>query len=779
MRVLSLLIVAALQTSAWSIGRYSISSKADWEKWSYPGGGVVKVGDDGWVRVGYVHRHIDACLNAEDFTYQGHTGQAEGGIRSVGSNPGDAENAIDGDTTTFWAPDPKDDINKWWIEIDLGRAVVAEKLRLVFAGGRTPFPEFKIYVSAGDKRFPGTKDNSIYYELVSYTIKPNTDYVYEVKFDKEKDLHGNPLSGKFLQYVKIFFTRKVEDPGLAEVEVIALGDNIALGTISRGGFAKSGQVSLPINIFDGLMWTGWRFSRLGDNWLQGVNGPWFNWDLGATFWVDMIKLSTGIATTTCLRGDERPMDGFKIYFSDGTESILPKPEVWKVRGRNLKWEKVIDVNNTLTLPKLNNFEFKFSPPKKVRYIFFHHFYGQGIWRTGYALTPSRLLEFQIYGEGYIPDVELTSPLIDLGATRSITSISWRGETPPGTRIEVRSRTGERTRKEVHFYDRSGREITRKKYYWLPPFARGDSVVMEVPDEKYWSGWSTPYTKPGAQFASPSPRRYVQLKVRLISEDPEVAPSLRSITLFHGRPAAKAVFGEISPKVAEPGVPRKFRLVVRPVYAPGSTGFDRVLVRTPSRPEDVEVWIRGRKVKPAELSSGKDSLLVRLPWRVMRDSVEVGFRCAVFSNGTEFVTFISGTPGVWQRVDPDPSVRKAMQVMLPSLANENVLLGNIKVDPVFTPNGDGQADQLSVRFTVLKVERPRKIKVEVYDLDGRPVKVLYEGRGGSGNYGYEGEIRWDGKDMEGNMVPPGVYIVRIHVDGDTGRREVRRTVCVVY
>lgn len=763
----------------WSLERYIIDTKADWQKWTYPSCGVVKVTDDGWVRVGYVRKHVNACLNAHEFTYQGHTGQATGGIRSAGSNPGSAEYVIDGDLTTFWAPDLEDDVGKWWIEVDLGRAVVAEKLRLRFAEGRIPFPEFKIYVSTGDRRFPGTKDKSIYYEPVAHTVKPNTEYVYEVTFDHERDLHGNPLSGKFIQYVKIFFTRKVESPGLAEVEVIALGDNIALGTVARGGFAKSGQVSLPINIFDGLMWTGWRMSRLGDNWLQGrVNGPWFNWDLGAVFWVDMIKLSTGIATTV-KRWDEQPMDGFKIYFSDGRESVLPKPEVWQVQGRNFKWEKVIDVNNTLVLPKLNNFEFHFSPPKRVRYIFFHHFYGQGIWRTGYALSPSLLLEFQIFGEGYIPGVELTSSLIDLGATRSITSISWEGDIPPGTHIQVRSRTGEQIRKKVRFYDKSGREVTRSRYYWLPPFARGDSVVLKVPDERYWSGWSAPYTGPGAQFASPSPRRYVQLQVRLLSDDPKVAPSLDSITLFYGRPAAGAVFGEVRPRTAEPGIPQEFHLVVRPMYTPGSTGFNRILVRTPSRPEGIKVWVRGNEVALVQILSGEDSLLVRLPWRVRRDSVEIDFRCAVFSNGTEFSTFISGTPDVWQRVDPDPSVRKAMQVMLPSLAKEDALLGNVQVDPVFTPDGDGQADELFVRFTVLKVKRPRRVRVELYDLEGKLVRVLYDRKGRSGNYGYEGEIRWDGRDERGDRVAPGVYVCRIRVDGDTGKKEAYRTVCMVY
>ena len=56
-------------------------------------------------------------------------------------------------------------------------------------------------------------------------------------------------------------------------------------------------------------------------------------------------------------------------------------------------------------------------------------------------------ELQLFGEGHVPQVVLASPLIEFKDSagrrqeRSLTQVEWVGETPPGTRIEVRTQTG--------------------------------------------------------------------------------------------------------------------------------------------------------------------------------------------------------------------------------------------------------------------------------------------------------------------------------------------------
>jgi flagellar hook assembly protein FlgD len=52
-----------------------------------------------------------------------------------------------------------------------------------------------------------------------------------------------------------------------------------------------------------------------------------------------------------------------------------------------------------------------------------------------------------------------------------------------------------------------------------------------------------------------------------------------------------------------------------------------------------------------------------------------------------------------------------------------------------------------------------IKIEVIDLYGRKIQDLYRGKQLSG----EQQIQWNGLDAGGNMVPDGVYFIRISSD----------------
>ena len=769
-----ILCVVLRSTPAGGGGRFTIDTKEDWEQWSFPKGGVVQITDDGWVRLGHVRRNINACLDAHTFTYDDLGRNRTGGIRAAGSNPSDAEKIIDGDPSTFWAPDPTDDVEDWWIEVDLGRVVTATKLKLVFAEGRTPFPEFKIYLSQGIEKYPGSRLKALEYTLLAKTQKPNTEYVFEYPFDLEKDRHDHPLLGRYLQYIRIFFPQKVADPGLAELEVTSLGENIALKTLDRGGWIDTGDWTSPEFIFDGLLRTPWVMIRLGDDWFRSSHGqPWMKWDLGCQFWMDTIRITSDAPSVrwgSIIR--DTYFEGFKLYVSDGTEATATALDVWKVDGKDISWEQVADINNKLTPPPLLNFDFTFSPPKPVRYVFLHHFYGTGRHGTRGAYV----YEFQIFGEGFIRGTTLTSDMIDLGKEKNLAAISWKADTPPGARVEIRTRTGEQVREETRYYDSGGTEITKEKYDRLPSYRQGPIITKKVPVEGYWSAWSPVYDRPGAQFASPSPRRYLLIEAKLLSDDPTSAPSLDSITLFHTEPAAKVLFGEIAPPSAEPGLPERFHFFIRPTYASGNTGFNRVLIKTPSTPDSVRVKLGGIEVTPERVEVTEDSLLVYLPEMIRRKEVEVLFRCTLLRNSTVFEAFVSGIPGSWQRVDPDPSRKRATTVMLPSLVEDRGVIRNLNIRPrVVTPNGDGINDRLDVTFTVLYIEGSRKAHVSLHTLRGDPIKELYSGFVTTGSY----RIHWDGTDGSGERVPPGSYLCEISVDSDAGKEVVNRVITVAY
>ena len=134
---------ALLLAASLSADQLRIASSNDWREWQLPGDAVEIA--RGTLKPSFVHRDINAVANALNF--------ASGGIRKVGSNPRDALNLIDGDPATYWAPDPTDGVEHWWIEVDLGRVVSANKIELHFAADSTPLEFFKILTSDGEPFF--------------------------------------------------------------------------------------------------------------------------------------------------------------------------------------------------------------------------------------------------------------------------------------------------------------------------------------------------------------------------------------------------------------------------------------------------------------------------------------------------------------------------------------------------------------------------------------------------------------------------------------------------
>ena len=70
--------------------------------------------------------------------------------------------------------------------------------------------------------------------------------------------------------------------------------------------------------------------------------------------------------------------------------------------------------------------------------------------------------------------------------------------------------------------------------------------------------------------------------------------------------------------------------------------------------------------------------------------------------------------------------------------------------------------------------PRPLHLRVYDLSGRLLRMVeQEGKAG------QQRLAWDGRDDRDRVVPPGVYIMEIGLEGDAGAKSTRRLVSVAY
>ena len=764
-----LLLVATLCAAGADADELRLSSPADWQTWAIPKG-TLEIADDGSISLAWMRRNINAVADAAEFSHSEGKKQVFGGIRTVNSNPQDAANIMDQDPSTWWQPSADDPLDDWWIEIDLGRPVLARKLRFVFPDtpDAKPFRNFTTYISNGvDTRYGVT------YHPVAVTTTPNVERVFEVDLKRiefglasgEHLIEQDTLDFNLIHHVRLVPTEKNIGAALAEIEVDALGDNLAIGTVERGGAVRAGRSEDKVGmIFDGDVNTNWRLAVGGDQAKEGnlrtyvEDGDWFEWDLGATFWVDHLShLDLTVGGGEGSRGSHG--HGAKLFIlttSDGTPASGLTSD--RIRS-NFDYQELSDVFND-RFPNQQSYHFAF-PLRKIRHIFYH--------RSG---IPTRLqirqsvFEYILHGEGHVAATEMVSDFIDLGAMKSVRKLSWDADLPAGTQIEIRSQTGNTFELQKKYYHKNGTELDSARFGKLPKSVRGriDTLKLKGPD---WSGWSQPYAFPEEAFLSPTPRQFLQLQIQLANDDPQLTPVLRSLTLAFDDPLVSGgIAARILPREVGLDSLQRFTYLLQPTSTRRDQGFDEVFIQVPGAVQEVGVRVGGQSVQPRDVELTDGLLRVGLPERVRQDSVEVLFTAQVTTNATLFEAWAGDSQqNVRQGVEPlEP---RSMIVFVPDVTGDS-LLRNVQVTPVVTPNGDGVNDEAQINFIVVQVED--NPNVDIYDLTGSHLRTLDLDVTG---------FAWDGRDDAGAVLPPGVYICRIQMEADSGDQSVYRTISLAY
>ena len=101
---------------------------------------------------------------------------------------------------------------------------------------------------------------------------------------------------------------------------------------------------------------------------------------------------------------------------------------------------------------------------------------------------------------------------------------------------------------------------------------------------------------------------------------------------------------------------------------------------------------------------------------------------------------------------------------------------VRVSPnPFTPNGDGINDEVMFTFDVFLVLEPVAIELEIRDLAGRRVHAIRPGRVAARRV----QVRWDGRNEQGALLPPGIYVYRVRTHADQAQGELTGTLSLVY
>ena len=158
-------------------------------------------------------------------------------------------------------------------------------------------------------------------------------------------------------------------------------------------------------------------------------------------------------------------------------------------------------------------------------------------------------------------------------------------------------------------------------------------------------------------------------------------------------------------------------------------------------------------------------------------LKIRFRASVLAFSTEFrgQASLSSEPGSFQNAtsgnsadleDEDQPTRSGTTVLSPSIIRSERLIDALELTPnPFTPQR--RWDQRPSRY---RLQHPSAdqgpagaVAVRLYDLSGRLVHALQQTTLSNGRYA----LTWDGRVADGQLVPPGVYLLGITVAGDLG------------
>ena len=668
----------------------------------------------------------------------------------------------------------------WTIEVNLGRGVSARRVKLIF-DPQGPAPSlFDLLLSTGEHAVDEV-DNPIA-ETVIYRqrerFKENTHH--EITYELDQSFH-TPI-----QYVRLDLLALEPNTRLLEVEVEALGDNIALGMLERGGNlevvldAFVTQDFIPLGnarvLIDGDLSTRWFVRRT----IQAERDVFSHivLDLGATYFVDKLKIVGGVVARPgggITAGSGRTIAffvtrrsfGFNFYEVLGSDgSVAPDGTlIWQKYYSGTANEHIKKVTGAAT------HEFGLVPTRFIR-VLWKSWDASNRWAfRGFAE------ELQVFGEGFPQNLEFRSHIIDFQSTKSLNALSWEADIPLGTRLELRSRSGNEVENLLTYYDKNGKEVTERKYNKLIPSFKGPIDTSQVIGDD-WSAWSKLYAFSGQEFQSPSPRRYAQLQMRMVTEDPSVALQLDALSIAFSDPLSERAVSEIFPTQVLPGEETEFRFFLRPRETKAS-GFDRLVLETPTPTRFIGALVNDTALEVTD-QAVEAGFAVTFP-QPLRDNdlVELRFAAQVFQQSTPFVLFIQDarTEDVSrQRVDPgDATDQVASSTNVVGLPVARDLLLNVVFDTeVLTPNGDGINDALAVHADVINLLEPRPWHLRLYNLAGH---VLVE-HSQAVTAGVR-HFTWDGRDRAGQLVPPGLYVLELHLDGDAHQQRVRRVVSVVY
>ena len=538
----------------------------------------------------------------------------------------------------------------------------------------------------------------------------------------------------------------------------------ALSDISRlGGTITSPQASrenLTLLLSDDNEETIWRVTRD-----RRPDGTSLVIDLGAVLPIDRIVFRGG--SDSFLRA-------YELFVHDGNPANLrngaPVAFVNRVGGNFEQDDPVIEVE---------------IPLQFVRFV-------RLISRTTQEFT---ITDAEVFGDGFAPTGDYLSEIINLGAPANIGLIELAAQTDEATGVILQTRSGSVPDPSVYYRKTEVFQGEDRAEERILPV--GSAAALEEYDDLFradkgriedniveWSPWSAPYEDLTGEFLSPGNRQYVQFRLFFSSEDATRGASVESFNFEFSVPTlADQVVGEVWPAEVTLGEVESFDYYIASTFGATNSGFDRIEIQTPFPADLRDVELNGAAIPFERIDTGDDTRitlqLTQDRVATSNDVIRVGFDALVTVYGTTFFGKVSdtGTDELGQDVVPgDANVLiESDRLSVQGRLRSELILELKRSTGAFTPNGDGINDELNITYVLLRALAAVPVELTVHDLTGRHVRSLVEG----GQVNGPQNVAWDGRDGGGKLVPPGIYLVRLQIDTDTGAEERSLAVGVAY
>ena len=378
-----------------------------------------------------------------------------------------------------------------------------------------------------------------------------------------------------------------------------------------------------------------------------------------------------------------------------------------------------------------------------------------------GVTGPKVAEIQVFGEGFTDRGSFLSEPLDFGSPdtpKNFGRVSWQATVPGRTELSLQFRSGD-----------------------------------DADDFTNWASWSSPVQvgengRVSIDFPAAEPQKLLQYRVNMISEDPALTPVFEGIQLnsWSGDIPASVSRGRVEPNRVAMGVDTTFVYTLNLEFAADDVGIERIEIEVPSNAELIEDQVPGLK------ASNSTQKLLELVFEdpVKVDELKIPFKARSFANVHDFRAMLYGPDSenplnVAQNTELDPLTSEPYSwTAIATTAMEKTLSEVRANPPVFSPNGDNINDDTVIEFILSKVDTPRQVNIKILDLSGRVVAKLItdpviagtflRGTGPQDSPGY-----WNGRGVDGTLVPPGIYIYQIELDLDEDDEIESGIVGVVY